>query len=69
MYEISSDVKTNSRSKDGLYISSGKCSNLGHVPAQAWKNKKKTPWKKFFYFFSKKSHPKQISYIFLKFFF
>ena len=35
--------------------SSAKCSNLGHLPAQVWKNKK--------------SYPRQISYPFLKNFF
>ena len=38
--------------------------NLGYFPAQAWKTKK-PPWKKLI-FFPKMSHPKQVSYTFLK---
>ena len=50
--------------------SSGKCSNLGQLPVQTWKTKKKKKaLKKILIFFSKKSHPKQIFYTFLKIFF
>ena len=46
----------------------GKCSNLAHFLAASLKNKKNSTLKKILIFFSKKSHPKQISYT-LKYFF
>ena len=39
---------------------------MGQFTTQAWKNKKKPTLKKHSYIFSKKCHPKKISYTFLK---
>ena len=46
------------------YKSRGKCSNLAHFPTPNLKTKNKKTTLKIF--FSKKSHPKQISFTFLK---
>ena len=61
--------KTNNTVIKGLYyLRRGKCSNLAHFPTPSLKNKKTHPEKNF-YIFSKKSHPKQISYAFMQSFF